>query len=341
MPQLAAAPATPVSDNFEVAGFRLRAQAESAELLAPVQSLMGAFRVDSPNVSGWRARIGRRDRAATTAPPRGVRKIWSGEVAPGLTALNYVGSGKRRLELGDGSFMDLDLSRRQAAVVLPEHCPANRVGYFITAMMCEGLIAAGHGLLHAACLEVSVRGQASSVLIVAESGMGKSTTALALAEAGWKLMGDDITLVCRAGLPLRAWGFPRACHVRRPTLRLLPWLNDLPLAPTSIDGTFDLPLDALGHRACAPGSRPLAPALIICLEPPNPDEHRFARLDRAAALIRLSHENVQPTEGLVDPVAPRSFATLAALVRQAPACRLSVGPRLEQLAAFLSNHLGG
>ena len=340
MPQLAPKPRTSVSAHFNVVGFRLRAEAESSNLLDPVCSQMGSFQVDTSPPSAWQLRIRRDDLSMIPDPPHDVCDIWSGEVPPDSHAVNYVGPGKRRLELRGEAIMDMALSRRDAEVVLADDCPAQRVGYFVTAMMCQGLFAAGHCLVHAACLEVPVHGQPTSVLIVAKSGTGKSTTALALADAGWKLMGDDITLVCRTGARTRAWGFPRACHVRRPTLRLLPWLNDLPLKPTSIAGTFDLPLAALGHRASTSSSRPLEPSLIICLEPPNLVEHRCRPLDRAAALMHLSEENVQPIEGHDDPAAHTSFATLAALVQQSPACRLSVGPRLEQLAEVLSHYLG-
>ena len=137
MPQLAGAPSIFVSADFDVAGLRMHAEAESAELLAPFQSLMGSFQLETSTLTAWHLRISRQDRATSPCPPHDVREIWSGEVPPGWQAVNYVGPGKRRLELIDDGLMDLDLSRREAEVVLSQDCPASRVGYFALATMCD------------------------------------------------------------------------------------------------------------------------------------------------------------------------------------------------------------
>ncbi|MEO8494058.1 MAG: hypothetical protein ABI614_03240, partial [Planctomycetota bacterium] len=270
--------------------------------------------------------------------PLGLHEIWSGTVPPNLSAVNYVGSSLRRMELLDHGRIDIDLRTREAMITLDPGTKASTVGYFLMPLLCEGLIQAGHSPIHAASLAVSCGGETRSVLIVAKSGTGKSTTALALANAGWQLMGDDLTLLSHDEEQLTTWGFPRMCHVRRPTLALLPWLNELPLAPTSLEGTFDLPLEALGGRACAP--QPLEPALIVVLDRPNPVAHRLESLDRATALASLAEENVQPIEGCGDANAQTAFARFAALVQQTPAVRLSVGPQLDSLADFVRDQTG-
>lgn len=341
MQQLATQPAQRVSSHFDVSGFQLTVDAENADLLAPVKRLMGPFLIPVSGQSSWRLAIRRDPSALSTELPPDVQEIWSGEVPPGFVGTNSVGPGKRHFELSDSGCMQLDLVHREATITLSPECPAARANYFATTLMCEGLIAAGHGLLHAACLEVPWRGKKGSLLIVAKGGTGKSTTALALADAGWRLMGDDITLVSHLGDSVATWGFPRVCHVRRPTLELLPWLNEMPLVPTSIPGTFDLALESLGRRACVPYSCPLEPALIVCLERPNPNGHRCTRLDRAAALMHVAEENVQPVEGCEDPSAQRCFTTFARLVQHTAACRLSVGPRVDGLAEFLTPYVNG
>lgn len=343
MSRLAVVDTFQVAAKFDVAGFHLDALAESEELLAPVHRLLRAFQVAKQTSaslhSPWCLHVSRQDHFCWSHPADDLRQVWTGEAAPGWQVVHYAGPGRRRLELTNDGYIELDLVRCEATIVLSPNAPAKWVGYFTTTLLCQGLLAAGHCFVHAACLAVLERGQASSVLLVAKSGTGKSTTALALADAGWKLMGDDIALVCRIDGGLGAWGFPRVCHIRRPTLQLLPWLNDLPLAPTAIDGTLELPLEALGHRACLPRAGPLKPAAIICLELPNAQEHQLGALDRAAALMHLAQENVQPIEGHHDAVAQQSFTTFAELVQQTPAYRLSVGPSVNTLADFLSHHL--
>lgn len=326
--------------SYSVAGFRIRVGADSPDLLDATHSLLGLFQVETLPSPAWRLVVQRAERGDRADRRGDLRTIWSGLVPPNLQAVNSVGPGFRRLELLDRGRLDLDLRARQAQLTLAEESRATAAGYFLMPLLCEGLIQAGHHPVHAACLAVPCEGQSRSVLIVAKSGTGKSTTALALADAGWRLMGDDLALVCRQEDRLMAWGFPRMIHVRRPTLALLPWLNDLPLAPSSLDGTFDLPLGALGRRACGSRARPLEPALLLILDRPNPVEHRCERLDRAAALGALAEENVQPIEGCADANAQTAFARFAELVQRTPAYRLSVGPRLDGLAEFLLNHTG-
>jgi hypothetical protein len=328
-----------VAASYDVAGFGLRAEASSGPLLEPVHRLLGRFQSDALPPSAWELRIerGDLDRPAEAVP--GLQRIWSGPVMPDLQGVNYVGPGLRRMELCGHGRLDLDLTAGRASILLPPDAPARCAGYFLVPLLCEGLAAAGHCVVHAACLAAPVRRDTRSVLIVAKSGTGKSTTALALTNGGWKLMGDDIALVSRFGGNLRAWGFPRVCHVRRPTLRLLPWLTELALVPLSTEDAFDLPLEALGDRAWPAAPPALEPALLLCLDPPNGETHRLRPLDRAEALMHLAEENVQPIEGCADAAAQRAFGAFAELVQRTPAFRLSVGPRVERLADFLTEEL--
>jgi hypothetical protein len=264
-----------------------------------------------------------------------LRKVWSGALSPNLTAVNLVGPGRRRMELIDCGCLDVNLPDREAAITLAPHVSAKMAAYFLVPLVYEGLIQAGHQPVHAASLEVPCGDGLRSVLIVGKSGAGKSTTALALTNVGWKVMGDDFSLLSYSENRLGVWGFPRECHVRPPTLALLPWLNQLPLEPASSMDAFNLPLAALGSRASEFIARPLPPALIIVLDRPNAVAHRCERLDRTTALVSVVEENVQPIEGCRDAHAHAAFSRFAELVRQAPAVRLSAGPRLEELADFL------
>jgi hypothetical protein len=253
--------------------------------------------------------------------------------------VNSVAGGRRRCELVDVGTLDVDLPGRMASISLLPDTPANSVHYFLTTILCDGLMEAGHCVVHAACLEKETERGRRSVLIVARSGTGKSTTSLAMTSGGWRLMGDDIAVLTQTPAGLRAWGFPRFCNVRRPTLALLPWLAEMPLVPTSVPDTFSLPLDRLGDRVTSGVPTPAEPAAIICLERPNGHSHRLAPLDRAAALMHVAEENVQPIEGAADAVAGRAFAAFAELVRIAPAYALSAGPQLDRIGGWIDEQL--
>lgn len=324
--------------SYCVGGFPVNVGVDSPELLAETNSLLGSFRVESLQTPPWRLVV-RRGVLDHDDVPVDLRPIWSGEIAPQVQAVNHVGPSWRRLELLDRGRLDLDLQAHEATMTLAPQTEAGWAGYFLLPLVCEGLIRAGQHPLHAASL-VASGDPSRSVLIVAKSGTGKSTTALGLTNGGWKLMGDDLAFLCERDGRALAWGFPRKVHVRRPTLRLLPWLNELPLAPQARDDAFDLPLAALGQRAWESHGTPLTPALLIMLERPNSVGHRCRRLSRAAAIAALAHENVQPIEGATDVHAHAAFGRFATLVQQTPAYSLSVGPRLDGLVDFLGEETG-
>lgn len=329
--------------SYDVAGFRLRVHVDdraglSSPMLAPVEAMLGRFRADWTGDEGaWSLSIGRVDRHSFDVA--GLRTVWEGENPAGLHVVTAAAAGRRRCDIAGVGTLHFDMRRRQASIALLPDAQPHTVHYFLPAILSDGLIAAGHCLMHAACLERVSGACRRTVLLVAKSGTGKSTTALAMTGAGWRLMGDDIAVVTRTTDGLQAWGFPRFCNVRRPTLGLLPWLAELPLVPTTVPETFALPLDELGTRVCQGIPAPAPAAAVVCLEPPNPVGHRLASLDRAAALLHIAEENVQPMEGGTDVAARRSFETLAHFVRTTPAYSLSVGPRLERIGAVLAEQL--
>lgn len=337
-----------VDAMYDVAGFALRvrvlpAAAPIAEVIAPIDRLLGRFRRDvaatrSHPGSGWSLRIGR-SAARTAAGGNGLRMVWEGPSPAGFHVVNSVAVGRRRCELVGVGRLDVDLHARTASIDLLPDTDPNSVHYFLTTILCDGLTDTGHCVVHAACLEKTTRAGTAAILVVAPSGTGKSTTALALTGDGWRLMGDDITVLTRTPAGVRAWGFPRFCNVRRPTLGLLPWLAELPLVPTSVPETFALPLDQLGDRVSTGVPVPAEPAAIVCLQRPNARGHTLLPLDKAAALMHVAEENVQPIEGVGDAVARRSFGMLAELVRTTPAFSLSAGPELGSLAAAIGRHL--
>jgi hypothetical protein len=329
--------------SYDVAGFRLRVHGDDgapplSPMLAPVEAILGRFRADWGGDEGaWSLSIGRRERQSVDAD--GLRTVWQGLNPARLHVVTAAAAGRRRCDIAGIGTLHVDTLRRQAAIALLPDAPPHTVHYFLPAILFDGLIAAGHCLVHAACLERVGGASRRTVLIVAKSGTGKSTTALAMTDVGWRLMGDDIAVITRTPDGLQAWGFPRFCNVRRPTLALLPWLAELPLVPTTVPETFALPLEELGPRVCQGIPAPAPAAAVVCLEPPNRVGHRLASLDRAAALLHIAEENVQPVEGSGDAAARRSFETLAHFVRTTPAYSLSVGPRVERIGAVLAEQL--
>ncbi len=325
---------------YQVANVGLRVGVDSPELLDHADALLGRFRMSRCHSSQvWTLNL-RYGRLTTGGDRDGTRRIWSGMVPPGFAATNYAGPEYRRLELTGLGRVEVDLRRRRAVITLRSPDQAQKSGYFLMAVLCAGLTRSGHFPLHAACLAMPTERGFRGVLIVARSGTGKSTTSFALTSAGWKLMGDDLALLCRTEQGLAVWGYPRVCHVRRPTLDLLPWLRELPLRRSNLENTSELPFAALGDRGFGPQPCPLKPAMVLVLERPNGTGHRCERLDPVSALAAICQENVQPIEGCRDVDARETFASLADLVRQTPAYLLSVGPKLDSIGDFLLSETG-
>lgn len=328
-----------VSADYNILGMRMRVGADAPELFASSQDLLGKFETERHQETDWSVRL-RLASLEGNSPPVRVHQVWSGLIPPGVRAVNYVGKSYRRLELVELGQCDIDLENRAASITVESIARAKACRYFFTAILCSALARSSHVPIHAACLAVLDSGEQRSVLIVAPSGTGKSTTAFALAHSGWRLMGDDLACITRHNGQLTVWGYPRNCHVRRPTFAMLPWLQELPLQPLGIEDSWEFPLSSLGRMAFGPPPQPLKPAMVLVLEKPNGRGHHCELIDPIDAFAAICRENVQPIEGCEDIDAHAAFQAISDLVQTTPCYRLSAGPKVDQLAAYLSSETG-
>jgi hypothetical protein len=263
--------------------------------------------------------------------------VWRGTVDGVEYAVSRRG-GRRRIELPGRAVLDCDLDRGWAQIAAPAAADDAAKWFLLLRLVCDSLARGGHSFIHAACLALPRRGGWQGVVLSAPSNTGKTTTALALANSGWRLLGDDVTYVRPPHQGSAVWGFPRACHVRPGTRAMLPWINDLTLGVQQPDGVRALPLAQLGKRAWV-GAPWLEPALIVLLTPPNRRGTQVVEIDRAEALSRLGGESIDAAPDAFNDDAARDFVTLGRLVCAAPACRLSVGPRVDDVASKLERFL--
>ena len=263
--------------------------------------------------------------------------VWHGSVDGVEYAVSRRG-GRRRIELPGRAVLDFDLDHGWAQIAAPAAADDAAKRFLLLRLVCDALARGGHSFIHAACLAMPRRGGWQGVVLSAPSNTGKTTTALALANSGWRLLGDDVTYVRPPHQGSAVWGFPRACHVRPGTLAMLPWINDLTLGVQQSDGVRALPLAQLGDRAWI-GAPWLEPALIVLLMPPNRRGTQVVEIDRAEALSRLGGESIDAAPDAFNDDAARNFVTLGRLVCAAPAFRLSVGPRVDDVASKLEQFL--
>lgn len=266
-----------------------------------------------------------------------VPRVWQG----GIDGVSYVVArrgSRRRVEMPGRGVLDFDIEGGWAHLKLATADDAAAQAFFLLRLVCDCLTRGGHSFVHAACLAMPRRGGWGGVVLSAPSNTGKTTTALALAGSGWRLLGDDVTYVRPPHLGSLVWGFPRACHLRPGTLRLLPWLQKMELSPPGEDGICSLPMARLESRAW-PAAPWLTPALVVSLAPPNRRATRVDAIDRAEALSRLGSESIDAAPEPTNDEAARNFVTLGRLVCSAPACCLSVGPDPSDVAEKLQQFL--
>jgi hypothetical protein len=265
-----------------------------------------------------------------------VPRVWQG-CLDGVHYAVYRRGSRRRIELPGRAVVDFDVERGWASLCLPADDAAAR-WFLLLRVVCDSLTRGGHSFLHAACLAIPRGGQWRGVIVSAPSNTGKTTTALALANSGWRILGDDIAYVRPPHLGSTVWGFPRACHVRPGAYAMLPWLSQLDLAKPDKEGVRRLPMADLGLRGWV-GAPWLAPALVVVLDRPNAKATRVERIDRAEALSQLGGESINAIPEICDDDAARDFVTVGRLVCTAPACRVSVGPDVTDVATKLEHFL--
>lgn len=190
-----------------------------------------------------------------------------------------------------------------------------------------------HGVfhLHAAGLASGER----AVLAVGQSGVGKTTLALALLEAGLAWLCDDAAFL--AGRDGVTWveGVPRPFHARPETLRAFPHA-----AAAAGDA------DASGRRDVHPervwpGSLrrgPHRPALLLFPEVTRRPETAVERLAPADALGKLVEASaVLVVDGAARP--PEHLALLGRLASAAPALRVELGEDLLRSPAEVARRI--
>ena len=309
-------------------GLRLCVQAEREEFVSGLDSLLKPFSCAS-HVGVPESVLRIEQGELPKAPPvDGLRRIWSGRLDTGLEVAWFADDDRRVIEVAGLALLRMDMPGRQAHVtVAGGPAWAVEAGCLMPALG-EFLGQVGQHLVHAAALTIGGADDGPAVIVCGPSGRGKTTTALAMAHAGMRLMTDDVCFLSLEGDRTAVWGLPRACKVHARTLAMLPWLRELPrhAAPTPNEYCI------LPNLPFADPRQKHRPQAVVFLDPPNPRGHELSAVDKLTALTWLSRENVRARDTRATGPAGGTFAAVSRLVRHCALYRLSAGPDLTDLA---------
>jgi hypothetical protein len=166
-----------------------------------------------------------------------------------------------------------------------------------------------------------------AALLVGDIGAGKTTTGLALLQAGWKLLSNDSPLVCQGPQGLSVLAYPGLISAYPDSLRRFAGLP----VPAGEPGQKTV----FAAEAVFPGAwaESAAPGAIVFPRVEQRAEHRLEPMGAAEALREiLPHAIEQWDRGLI----AGHLRLLNALVQAAPAYRLRLGPEVGKLPGLIA-----
>lgn len=248
----------------------------------------------------------------------------------GLTASWYARPGMRATVLEESAVVVNDLHARRCRIDVVADRMSNLAFACLIPILADVLAEHDQFLVHAAGVCVS---SDRVVLMFGDSGAGKTTAALALAQMAIPLMCDD---ACFLGVPTDGipyvWPLPRDANVHENTIRLLPYLADLPSRPGLEPNERVIRFEDLTD--IDPRDR-FAPEAVVLLQARNDDEHHIEPIEPIRLLPELLRRNVRALETDAAGAAGRMFRALSRLTRDCPGFFLSIGPDLDSLPQAL------
>lgn len=200
----------------------LGVRAETVDLLKGLNFFIGERRLAQPKMPNFLLNIACR---APVRLPDGAEILYQGPLYDEGNCVFARTCDTYWLVFPGTASLTIRPEARTAEIMVTDSGLAHTHGSMIALALEFVLDADGQQVVH--CAGLSIPNSDRMLLLCAPSGTGKTTTALALAHAGFSLAGDDAMVLCKNGDEVRAWGLPRAVKIHQHTVEMLPWLNSV------------------------------------------------------------------------------------------------------------------
>jgi hypothetical protein len=319
------------SGPWRIGDATLLATADEAQDLVPLGRLLEGFSRGDGSASGkaWQVTLSRE------APRRlGSRDgLRHGTLLSGEPYVARIGQRTRRFLVDGRLELALDFGRRRALCRLGENGAALLRGESGLLLVDAVVESQGQHMIHAALLALPPDLPQGGLVLLGDSGAGKTTTSLALALGGFALGGDDATILCAAPQGVAAWALPRMVKVHREVGGLLPSLAAL--LPADREESAHEAGELPGVAVLRPADRLLPLRVMAWLGPRSAGAHACRRLSPIEMLERLARRDLHAPRVLVDAPVRRQLRLFADAARTLVALELSLGRDLVALPAWL------
>ena len=306
--------------NFDLMGPVLRVEAEDERLIRPFAAILRGLDHETGRDPAFTLTI---REGAPAAIPDSARTVYEGPVFFEGDCIYADDGGQLCLLFPDRISLFLSADGKSGEIVVSsDHTP--RIGATPGMMAVDAAIdATGQFILHAAGL--TLPGSHAQALVFAQSGTGKTTTALALAGDGFGLCTDDAMVIRLGDSAPTAWGLPRDLKVHHNTAEMMPWLKPYLNGKWDNQGEQAVTRAALSDRIRIEKAEQRPIAGVFLLERGTDKKSKVTPLSQTDTLVSLAADNIRTGRTGLLAGQRRRFASLASLVSLAPTFRITLG----------------
>lgn len=319
-----------ITRSFDLMGPTLRVEADDAELIDHFGSLLRGLALETNGEPAFTLTI---RQGTPESIPASAEPIYEGPIFWEGDCIYAADGPLLRLLFPEKVSLQIDTQENSAVIVAaPDHI--RRVGATAGMLALDAAIdASGQFMLHAAGLTLPDSDR--QVLVFAQSGTGKTTTSLALAEQGFGLCTDDSMIIRLDDAGVTGWGLPRDLKVHRNTAEMMPWVKPFMNGKWSDEDEQAITRAVLSDlvRVEETARRPVAG--VFLLERGAVTESVAVPLGQTDTLVSLTADNVRTGKTGLLASHRRRFAGLAGLASKTPTFKVTVGSRPQSTAAAI------